>query len=304
MGRQSKCDIDPKELYLLYVDEGLSTVQIARLHGYFKPGGQPNAMLIHRALERAGIPIRNKSEAQKIALAVGTATHPTEGRVRTEEERVKIAVTLVENYKTASEADKKKRRRGVEEFWKDKNNQEAQTEAIRKRSQQLQKTISEGTILEQTLARNCIDWGYSVEMHQSKIFNDTLEADMIIKGKGINVCIESDGKRHWDLFMNNTPADLAKIIKTDQKKNGMVLAMKNVFMLRILWPFGSKTLHLKAALEKVYSVLEHFREISKTGNLQPQDRIVFLDMGLVINNRACTDNPNFRKAMKILKGNL
>jgi len=300
-GSRVKYHIDPKELYLLYVEDKMSTVDIAKHFGFIKPDGTPNAMCIHRALERANIPIRNKAEAQKLALETGKARIPTQGRVRTEKERLRIGVTMIENYKSASETEKKRRRKGVEEFWKNKDNKDAQEEAIRKRGQQLQKTITEGTILEQTLARNLIDWGYNVKMHDSKMFDGELEADIVAIGKGISVTIEIDGKRHWGQFMNNTPEDLARIIQTDQKKNGIVLAIKKMFMLRILWPFGSKTVHLTSTLRKVHEVLEYFQAKALEPNPPIKDRIVFLDMGQVINGKKCTNNPHYRKAIEIIK---
>jgi len=71
--------------YLLseYVEKERSTYDIAAENLTY-------ANLVRRALIHHGIEARDKSAAQKAALEAGRHTHPTEGRVRSPEERQRI----------------------------------------------------------------------------------------------------------------------------------------------------------------------------------------------------------------------
>jgi len=100
--------------------------------------------------------------------------------------------------------------------------------------------------------------------------------------------------------MNRTPVELAQTIQTDQKKNGLVLSKKGVFMVRILYDFGKEVAYVLATLEKIHEVFEYIRQISKK-QLTARDRFVVLDMGLVLNGKALTDNDVYRAALKILR---
>ena len=71
-------------------EDGHSTHEIAKnLKTY------PNK--IRRTLIKNGIRVRNSSEAQKVALEKGTSEHPTKGKTRTEEEKLKIIVGNFKN---------------------------------------------------------------------------------------------------------------------------------------------------------------------------------------------------------------
>lgn len=61
---------------------GDSTHQLAKKYNTYPK-------MIIRILNKFGVEVRNKSDAQKNALANG-ATHPTEGRERTQEEIINI----------------------------------------------------------------------------------------------------------------------------------------------------------------------------------------------------------------------
>jgi len=302
--RNRKYDIDPVELHRLYVDQGLGTPEIAKQLGWYQNDGiTPNAPAVQRCIERMNLPMRNKKQAQRLALETGTATHPTSGRNRTLKERTNISASLAENYKHLSEEDKEKRVKGVKEFWSRKDNIEKQEAARQKTGDQLRRTIQEGTFLEKSVAKFLIQRGYSVEMHAKNILEDpSLECDMFVKGKGIVACVELDGPRHWGKFMNRTPDDLAQTIQTDMRKNGLVLSKRGVFMIRILYDFGKEIAYVRATLEKVHAVFEYIREISQS---QPsaKDRLIILDMGVVLKNKSLLENSIWNAAMKILRKN-
>jgi hypothetical protein len=202
--------------------------------------GKPNAPFVQRLLESNNIPLRNKSTAQKLALDNGVIEHPTAGKPRSDKEKIAIGTSMVKSYKHATKEQKAKRTRGVKDFWTKEENKEKQIAARKKIGDQLQKTIQEGTYLEKSIARFLIQRGYSVQMHASGgVFgNAGLEADMVVTGKGVSVCLEIDGKKHFDLFLDKGMDKLIDTIRADNKKNKIVYRrIVQVFPLdiRIEW---------------------------------------------------------------------
>ena len=76
-----------KEIIKMYKEQKLSTYQIAK-----KLNTYPNK--IRRILIKNNVELNDKSQAQKNALAQGQSKIPTQGRKRSEEERIKISKSL------------------------------------------------------------------------------------------------------------------------------------------------------------------------------------------------------------------
>ena len=75
------------QIITMYTKQHKSTYEIAEeLNTY------PNR--IRRILIKSGINLKTKSEAQKNAIESGTAVHPTSGKIRTKEEKLKISSGL------------------------------------------------------------------------------------------------------------------------------------------------------------------------------------------------------------------
>ena len=309
MSRKPKYDIDPVELHRLYIDEQFSTVQIARQLGLFQRNGTADAPKIQRALLRYNIPIRSKSEAQTRSLKQGFSKHPTQGRTRTLSERLSIGVAVKDEYRLLSDDKKKQRAKHLREFWNNKDNQKAQQEVRRKIGEQLKKSVREGTYLERSIAKFLIQQGYSVVLHAKHILDDpSLECDMLVTGvgknQGVTLVIEVDGGRHYQKWMNNTPHQLAEIIKADNRKNGLVISKPgNTFMLRILYPYGKDLVCVRAVLDRLNEILGYIKKVS-TSSLSAKDRFIALDMKQCIEGKPVTDNPHWKAAMKILASGL
>jgi len=304
MGRKADFVIDPQELHRMYIEEGMSTVAIAKQFKLKQPNGAWDAPRIQRLLNKYNINTRSKSEAQALALETGTAEHPTEGRERTVLEKAKMGVAALDRYANMSDAQKKEVTKGLRGFWTDDKKKDQQEATREKIGSQLRKAVVEGTYLEKAIAKFLIQQGYKVDLHVSEFLGTTLEADMVVSGNGVSMVLEIDGPRHWQgAAMGQDPIKLVEVIKADQKKNGLVLGLKGVWMVRILYPFsGKEVTYVKATLEKLHQILEHIRTMNRTGQtLKPQDRFIALDLGLVCSGKAVTNNPTFRQAMKILK---
>ena len=79
-----------EQVIKMYNDENKSTYEIAKeLNTY------PNK--IRRTLIKNGCQLKDKSEAQKTALAEGRSSHPTKGRKRSNKERVKMGFKIIQS---------------------------------------------------------------------------------------------------------------------------------------------------------------------------------------------------------------
>ena len=74
-----------KQIIEMYNDQNKSTYEIAKQLDTY-----PNK--IRRTLIKNGYQLKDKSEAQKTALAEGRSSHPTKGRKRSNKERIKINI--------------------------------------------------------------------------------------------------------------------------------------------------------------------------------------------------------------------
>ena len=91
-----------KRIIKMYNEDNKSTYEIAESLGTY-----PNK--IRRTLNKHGIPLKNKSQAQKNALETGRSPHPTEGKKRSLNEKVRISDGLMKYWEEMSKEDKKKR---------------------------------------------------------------------------------------------------------------------------------------------------------------------------------------------------
>ncbi len=74
---------------------------------------------IERILKKKGVERRTRSEAQKAAIETGRTEHPTKGRKRTEEEKVKISEGVYKNWKEMPEQQKEEISKKAKERWDD-----------------------------------------------------------------------------------------------------------------------------------------------------------------------------------------
>ena len=99
-----------EKIIFMYTDKLMSTYEIAsKLETY------PNK--ITRTLKKHGIELRDKSQAQKLALDQGRCKHPTAGKERSLEERVKISSGLVSYWDSITKDERKRRSDQAKERW-------------------------------------------------------------------------------------------------------------------------------------------------------------------------------------------
>lgn len=201
-----------KKIIHLYEQEGWSIQLIADEYGTYKNK-------IRRVLLAQNIPLRSHSEAQKLALESGRADHPTEGRERTEDEKVRISDSMSAFWESMSEDEFNRRSETAKEQWA--NMTEEQREALMKASNEAIRISSvEGSKLEKSLEKGLTDAGFVIEYHKEGLIpNKKLQIDLFVPE--IGTAIEIDGPSHFLPIWGEEA--LQKTIKTDLEKSGLLI---------------------------------------------------------------------------------
>lgn len=204
-----------------YIDKKMSFAEIAEKYGTY-----PNR--IRRDAIKFKFPIRSKSEAQKNVLEMGKASHPTEGKARSDDEKNKIALSMHSSWNKMSEKERNKRKQESRNRWNamddtiKENMLNAAHVAIRKSS-------VEGSKLEKFVLAKLLENNYKVEFHKEQILTNTkLQIDLFLPGE--NVAIEVDGPSHFEPVWGDD--SLSRNQKYDQKKTGLILG-KGIKLIRI-----------------------------------------------------------------------
>lgn len=181
---------------------------------------------IRRILVKAGTKMRDKREAQKVALASGRAELPKWDDA--DEVKKKISQSISDNWKNLSDNERKQRSDIAKEQWEnmsDVDKKNLKTAA----HQALIRSSKEGSKLEKFVRRGLTDSGYVVQYHYKGIVGTTtLEIDFFLPKEGI--VIEIDGPSHFRPIWGQ--AALEKTIESDNKKAGMILA-QGWIMIRV-----------------------------------------------------------------------
>lgn len=204
--------MNEKEIVRLYCEENLSTYQIAkRMKTY------PNK--VRRTLVKAGVNLKTKSEAQKNALESGAATIPTEGRQRTEDEKLQIGKAMKKYWSEMDDVELERRREMSRVQWESMSDQER--EDMRSAAHAAMREAGKnGSKFEIYLYEELQKAGFNVDFHVKHIVsNEKLEMDMFIRD--VNAIIEVDGPSHFLPIWGEER--LQKQVKSDNHKNGLAL---------------------------------------------------------------------------------
>jgi very-short-patch-repair endonuclease len=236
---------DLSTVYILkrYFEEEKSLPEIAQeLNTY------PNK--IRRIILKAGRQLRDKSESQKIALNNGRADHPTEGKERTEETKLKLSEASAQSWANMPKDKKKKLCEKLSESFKKRDKGELE-DMYKKASRAISEAGRSGSKLEKYLLENLPGLGYNIIAHKKGLIaNTNLEPDFVIPD--IKVVIEIDGPTHFLPIFGEER--LEKTIKSDTEKNGLFL-QNGYCVLRVK--------HICKTLT-AYKKREALKEIAKT----------------------------------------
>jgi very-short-patch-repair endonuclease len=204
-----------------YTNDKKSTYQIAdEFHTY--------ANKIRRLLKKWNIPLRDKSEAQAGALESGRHAHPTKGKKRKLEERIKISEGMAKVWQRMSQAEKDKRIQVAKQNWEAMSDDER--EQFRKLAcEAVRKAAEDGSKLEKHILQNLKISGYDVHFHREDVIpNKKMQLDLYIPK--LRTVIEIDGPAHFYPIWGDE--NLAKHMISDQLKTGIVIS-SGLVMIRI-----------------------------------------------------------------------
>jgi len=201
------------ETYILdQYNNNKSTYEIAKeLNTY------PNK--IRRVLKKNGYELRSKSEAQSLALENGTASHPTLGRKRTEQEKNNISNGTHKKWQSMSDKDRASFAKNAKKRWdKIPENKKRQMQEMAGRA--LRQAAIDGSKAEKNLAKELRTVGYDVVLHKKNLLPGNYEIDIFLPE--IKTAIEIDGPQHFLPVWGEEK--LQQTIKFDQNKNGLLLS--------------------------------------------------------------------------------
>ena len=196
-----------------YFDENKSTAVIAKeLNTY--------PTKIRRALINAGYSLRNKRDAQIIALQTGRIAHPTEGTQRSEETKDAIANSVADSWSKISKKELDRRKELCKQKWKDKPDLEKQY-MQEKASLAIRKAAKEGSRPEKFLMKKLEEHQYKYIFHAKNLIAQSKNHEFDFYLPDLNTIIEIDGHFHrnsvWGLD------SLKNMQKLDKKKNKLAL---------------------------------------------------------------------------------
>lgn len=204
-----------------YVNNDRSTYDLAdELSTY------PNR--IKRDLIKMGVRIKTRSEAQKESLASGRRIHPTKGKVRDEETKLKISASLATVYENMSKEDMAKKVAIAKDRW-EKRPLEQKLVMQQKAGAGLRAAAEHGSKLEQEVAAYLAGKGIRVEQHRENLIpDDKLHVDLYLPE--YNTAIEIDGPTHFLPIWGEEK--LKKTMQADAKKTGLLIS-KNIKIIRV-----------------------------------------------------------------------
>lgn len=237
-----------KKIILLY-RSGLSTPEIAAELGSYK-----NA--IRRVLVANNEPIRSRSEAQRLALESGRAEHPTEGKERSEEEKVRISEGVAGYWEKMSAEERDRRSQQAKDQWDAMSEEERQL-LMAAANEGIRESSKNGSKLEKALLEGLTNAGFVVEYHrEGLVVNKKLQIDLFVPELG--TAIEVDGPSHF--FPVWGEENLRKVIEADLDKSGLLLA--NGFII-IRLRHTQKSVSAKLLRDATTAVLAELRKIEK-----------------------------------------
>lgn len=216
---------------------------------------------IRRLLIKQGCRLRDKKEAQEIALASNRAKHPTKGQPRSDEVKKKISESSFYNWKKLSEKERKRRIDKAKDRWYNMSDsdrkalQEAASTAVREASRS-------GSKIERFLYGEISRNGYSVLFHKKGLIaNNSLEVDLFLPG--LKTVIEIDGPTHFLPIWGEE--SLRRHIKSDADKTGLLLS-NGFIVIRVKYMIKSLSEKYKRDLLRL--ILDQIEDIEKESHSQ------------------------------------
>jgi very-short-patch-repair endonuclease len=253
--KEEKDDI--KTLY----DGGESMIVIANKYATY-----PNK--IKRLLDKEGVKIRDKSEAQSLALKSGRHEHPTKGKIRPEEFRVAISEKMKDHWGSLDESERTRRADMAKEQWE--NMDDAQKDKMRENSTKaIRKASKEGSKLEKHIFEELVKNGFSVMQHKTNLIaNNKLEVDMYLPV--LKTIIEIDGPAHFFPIWGQQSLD--RHIRSDMEKISL-LNGEGYYLIRVKNLVKTLSEHHKRSI-----VVDLVNTLNDISNKKISDKLIELEV--------------------------
>lgn len=204
-----------------YINKSISFAEIAKDYNTY-------ANKLRRDAMKFDIAIRNKSDAQKLALESGRHDHPTKGKIRSEETKNKIGMSVLESWENMDQSELLRRKQIATDNW-NKLSEDDKYNILHSANEAVRKAGKLGSKLEIFFMERLIEDGYKVEFHKEQILSNTkLQIDLFLPM--IRTAIEVDGPSHFEPVWGDDT--LKKNQKYDTKKNGLILG-KDLALVRV-----------------------------------------------------------------------
>jgi very-short-patch-repair endonuclease len=222
-------------------------------------GTYPNK--IRRLAKKYKIDIPDKSEAQSRAIKNGDSEHPTAGKKRDLETRLKISKGNIKVW----EGDENRKSELIErtkKIWEEKTPEEKYFMA-KQVSRGLLKAAKNGSKLENFLFDSLIKEGFRAEPHVTLLLkNEKMHVDILLPEK--RIAIEVDGPTHFESIFGEEK--LRQIQKSDTQKNGLLL--QNGYAIIRVQQKSKLTLNYMTTLAK--------KLIDTINSITPENRFIVL----------------------------
>jgi very-short-patch-repair endonuclease len=196
----------------LYTKQNKSFADIAEMYGTY-------ANKIRRDAKRLSINIRTKSEAQKNALSTGKHKHPTKGKVRDDDTKQKIGMSVLKSWDSLSQQEIDARKEKARIAWESLD-EDTKENILQKANKAVRDASKTGSKLEKFLFKALISDGHKAEFHKEQVLvNTKLQIDIFLPT--INTAIEVDGPSHFEPVWGDE--SLKRNKKYDNKKTGLIL---------------------------------------------------------------------------------
>lgn len=183
---------------------------------------------VYRLAKKFEIPIRPKSESQKLVLSQGKKPHPTAGRKMSDKTKELISNKVSERWASLSDEEKAEISKQKKETWNRLSEAEKQ-DFFQKGIKAVLESAKSGSKLEKWLYQELTKNGYKVDFHkEQKLMNERLQIDLYLPKLG--VAIEVDGPSHFEAVWGEKAFN--RNVRADQEKTGLLLS-KGLRIIRI-----------------------------------------------------------------------
>ena len=209
---------------------------------------------IRRLAKKLDFKIRDRSSAQALALKLGRAAHPTEGKERPIEVKKSIGKKIQNYWENLTPDELEERSKISKENW-DKLSDTEKEYMHQLATKARLETAKHGSKLERAILEKLVEKGYKVDFHKEhSLLNEKLQLDLFIPA--LNVAIEIDGPTHFQDIWGEEYLKRTK--KTDFEKDGYVLNT-GCIMVRIKQKKDISLMLIEDLSEKLYKLLEEIK---------------------------------------------